>query len=277
MSDDNHNKKNPYPILWELVKCIMLISITIVVAYKILISPISFQVDFPVFLSIVLAFFSVGLSALFYFKATATSNTFYDNTYKFTKDIAELLVRIESGFGEKLRHLDEGYSSMRDRFDSLPGKGVIQETKKDLKKEEEELEVKIKERDKVIEDLFNRAQLQEGEKERFIKKLKEEEDALQNARQEIQILKNRLFQYLDRNSGISDKNIFNYMQSHLIPQLNVDFVKTASSRMLKNRFKEIKNQLPEGFVMALQRFGLTDENGDLTYHGANIIRDMANK
>ena len=39
-------------------------------------------------------------------KATDTSNNFYDNSYKFTKEISEILGRIEAGFGEKLKHID---------------------------------------------------------------------------------------------------------------------------------------------------------------------------
>src|SRR5688500_16234653 len=111
-SDNKFNK----PTLTEVVKAIVIVIFTGVLAYKIIVTPISLAMDFYALLSLLLALFSVGLSALFYFKATDTSNAFYDNTYKFSKDIAELLVRIESGFGERLRHLDEGYTRMQDRF-----------------------------------------------------------------------------------------------------------------------------------------------------------------
>jgi len=99
--------------LLDWVKAISTIVVVGVISYKIYLTPISLTVDFPTLLSLLLALFSVGLAALFYFKATETSNTFYDNTYNFTKDIAQLLIKIESGFGEKLRNLDEGYAAMR--------------------------------------------------------------------------------------------------------------------------------------------------------------------
>jgi len=85
--------------------------------------PLTMTMDTSTLLSLLLALFSVALSALFYFKATDTSNAFYDNTYKFTKEIAELLVKIESGFGEKLRHLDEGYKNTRSFHVSSSVKG----------------------------------------------------------------------------------------------------------------------------------------------------------
>ena len=84
------------------VKSIVILTFTGVISYKIITSQFNFLFDFSSFLSLVMAFFSIGL---FYFKATETSNSFYDNTYKFTQEIAGLLVKIESGFGEKLNHL----------------------------------------------------------------------------------------------------------------------------------------------------------------------------
>ena len=91
------------------VKSIIAIIVTTVLCYKVYETPITLQFDFPAFLSLLLALFSVALAALFYFKATDTSNAFYDNTYKFSQDVAGLLAKIESGFGERLRHLDETY------------------------------------------------------------------------------------------------------------------------------------------------------------------------
>ncbi|SBS32257.1 hypothetical protein MAQ5080_02208 [Marinomonas aquimarina] len=134
MSDD---KKNSKIGLWEWVKAISTLAIVGVFSYKVYLTPINLTVDFPTLLSLLLALFSVALAALFYFKATETSNTFYDNTYNFTKDIAQLLVKIESGFGERLRNLDEGYTSMRDslqHYGSKPNDDV-EETKKKIETE----------------------------------------------------------------------------------------------------------------------------------------------
>lgn len=54
--------------------------------------------------SILLAFFSIALSAAFYFAATNQSNQFYDNVNKFSKDTSELLGRLDEqvkGIGGK--------------------------------------------------------------------------------------------------------------------------------------------------------------------------------
>ena len=116
MSEPERKKTSSNNLPWW-VKSIALLAVTGVFCYKVIQTPINMQFDFPSFLALLLALFSVGLAAMFYFKATDSSNAFYDNTYKYTRDIAELLVRIESGFGEKLRHLDEAYTGMQDRFD----------------------------------------------------------------------------------------------------------------------------------------------------------------
>ena len=66
-------------------------------------------------LAILLAFFSIGLAVFFYFKSSEESSRFYANSYDFTKDMSEMLGRIEAGFGEKLRHIDEGYTHISDK------------------------------------------------------------------------------------------------------------------------------------------------------------------
>ena len=151
------------------VKSVILLSITGVICYKIIITPFNLQFDFSAFLSLVLSIFSVALAAMFYFKATDTSNSFYDNTYKFSQEIAGLLVKIESGFGEKLTHLDDAYKGMRDKLDKIPDRTEIIDTKKELKKEEQEVSKILSEREELITDLAEKANLKNGEKEIFIK------------------------------------------------------------------------------------------------------------
>lgn len=171
------------------------------VAYKLINTPTNITLDFPSLLSLLLALFSVFLSAMFYFKATDTSNAFYDNTYKYTKDIAELLVRIESGFGERLRHLDEGYSNMRDNFDKFH-KTPIQETKDEIKESEDDYKIKLEERDKVIEDLISKSKLHDNEKKKYISLLHNVESNLDQKREELSELRKQLSQLESRNYSI---------------------------------------------------------------------------
>ena len=80
-------------LIWS--KAFSLAIFTSVICYKLVAS--NFTIDAPTLLSFLLALFSIILSALFYF-SYETSNKFYDNSFRYTKQIAELLVGIENKF-----------------------------------------------------------------------------------------------------------------------------------------------------------------------------------
>ncbi len=121
MSNSSHKKDSNPVFAFAWTKDVLLLLFSLALIWRVIFAKIDLQgFSFNDLLSLLLAVFSVALSVAFYFKANETSNQFYDNTYKFTKDISELLGRIESGFGERLRHLDEGYTNMVERFEKLP-------------------------------------------------------------------------------------------------------------------------------------------------------------
>jgi len=266
------------------IKSIVLILFTIVLCYKVTVTPLNLQFDFPAFLSLLLALFSVGLAALFYFKATETSNTFYDNTYKFTQEIANLLVKIESGFGEKLRHLDEAYKGMQERFDKIPTKIKIEDTKEELKQEEKELQKILKEREKLIQELVNKAQMREEEKQRFLRELQEKEESLHNAQKEIAFLRNRLKRAEIFKSKLSNENellsreseMLRFLKSRVIPMLgDSEEVVNMPSSVIKRRFRKIQDEVPFAFIEDLIKYDLLDEKRELTNKGVDIIRKLA--
>jgi hypothetical protein len=260
-------------------KAFALVAATGVLGYKIVVTPFVLTVDFPTLLSLLLAIFSVFLSALFYFKATETSNTFYDNTYKFTQDIAALLVKIESGFGEKLRHLDEGYSSMRDKLDKFPGKYEIEEAKSEIQKEEEGLRQKLEEKDKMIDDLAIKAHLKDEEREKFKNELNNMITELNTAQSEITFLRDRIAKTERQKLSSSDfeidigmKNfIFNNVFKIITPQI---FWKYPSSQ-INRKFKDRLDMLPDGFLADLHKYGMIDESKDLTRKGITIFKGLA--
>ena len=65
-------------------------------------------------LSTLLAFFSIFISILFYFKADGTSRDFYTKSYDIMKDVSIVLGKIEEHFSERLNILSEKIS----HFDS---------------------------------------------------------------------------------------------------------------------------------------------------------------
>jgi len=278
-NEPNQNKNG----LWEWVKAISTLIIVGVVSYKVYMTPIELTVDFPTLLSLLLALFSVALAALFYFKATDTSNTFYDNTYNFTKDIAQLLVKMESGFGERLRNLDEGYSSMRDslqHYNERPSVDV-ENTKQKIESEKVEMEKVVQERNNIIETLIERANLQEEERSTITEELKEKESELAEAQRELSRMNKRLFMErmekklskgmsLDLESGAVD-----FTRSHVVRKLGADRILKTPRSYIQKRFNAMSNELPREYINDLEREGFFEDG--LTTKGYNLLRELAGR
>ncbi|KAF0836228.1 hypothetical protein FNL37_2535 [Methylovorus glucosotrophus] len=267
--------------LWELVKAISTVILVGVTAYKIYSTPTTLTVDFPTLLSLLLALFSVGLAALFYFKATETSNAFYDNTYKFTKDIAELLVKIESGFGERLRNLDEGYSSMRSYLQNIPTKhgDAVEKTKQKLETEQQEIEKVLAERNEIVQQLVERSHLEQEEKEKVLAKLKAKEDELIEAQREVSKLNKRLF--MERMDKKRDRNIRDdtgmdrFTRSNVIEKIGLKKIIEGSPTSIRRHFDELTNNFPHQYIDDLEKHEYFD--GGLTPSGMRYLREIALK
>lgn len=268
-------------LIWGLPRAVVafvVITLTSVIAYRVATVHCAIVFDFPTLLSLLLALFSVALSALFYFKATDTSNAFYDNTYKFTQQIAELLVKIESGFGERLRHLDEAYHGMRDSFDKLPGRMQVSAAKQELVQEQQSVEKLIAERDKIINELASKSQLNTAEKERIISQLQEKDKALGAARAEIAVLSQRLMEaQMHRRHVVEgaelDPELMHFMRQFM-PELGIKDVGNMPPSMITKRFESMIPMLPRSIVSRMQHQGLLSESGALTPEGAIVIRNL---
>lgn len=100
-----------------IVKCVCSLTLTGVIAYRLANAHVHLEdFNFSQLLETVLALFSIGLSATFYFKATETSNNFYDRTYLLTKDLFEILGRMDERFAERLEGIHEDTSDLRREF-----------------------------------------------------------------------------------------------------------------------------------------------------------------
>lgn len=274
MSDNS--KKVEKATLWDWVKAICTLVAVGVICYKIYLTPIELTVDFPTLLSLLLALFSVGLAALFYFKATETSNTFYDNTYNFTKDIAQLLAKIESGFGEKLRNLDEGYSSVRDYLqNSSSSSKDIDETKQKIEGEKQEIEKAIEERNKIVRQLLEQSQLQEEEKEAIAQQLAEKEQELEASQKELSRMNKKLFveRMRKREEREIDSGMEEYTKDFVIRELDPERVVKLPPSRIRRMVDDILNKAPHKYIEDLERHGFFD-NG-INSDGIYFIRRLA--
>lgn len=166
---------------------VLLIALIVVVGIRFSVNGFGFNMEgfsFTDFLSLFLAISSVGLSAAFYFKADESARSFYTHTYRFTKDVSEMLGRIDAGFGEKLRSLDQGYIGLSQKFDSFrfsPVKGAG-----DLDKAEESKAEIEAQRDDIMRDLVRKVDIAEDEKREMLLNLNKLTAELEKARSESQ-------------------------------------------------------------------------------------------
>lgn len=287
MKDDSVNNKNSqsskvgYTLL-DWFKFITGLLFVGVIAFKLALSDLSFdfsKFDFSSLLALILSLFAIGLSVAFYFKATDTSNLFYDNTYKFTKEISEILGRIEAGFGERLRHLDEGYSGLITKFDNGFQEQNIKETKEEIEKEKEKLEHEIRERNEILNTLIENAQLEKDEKEKIRQQLKEKEIEISKQNREINFLRNRLSSE-NENEGIYDirqlpqpvlNSLTKYAKRH-----GLEFLKRPSSVISQHYKMDIKD-LREIEVKYLLKYSIINEDGTFTLYGIRLLKHLAEK
>lgn len=276
------SSKATFPI-WDWVKAGCTLALTIVLCIKIYSVPTTITIDFPTLLSLLLALFSVGLSALFYFKATDTSNTFYDNTYKFTKDIAELLVKIESGFGERLRNLDEGYSSMRNYLQGSVHRPIddVEKTKEKLETAQQEIEKVRAERDEIIKKVLEQSQLQQAEKDQIATQLLSKEQELAHSQEEIAKLNRKLTveRVLRRKNSDTEVNFDSpfagFTFDRVIQEIGLGLVIEAPIGYLRERFNGMASKLPRGYIKDLERRGYFDSG--LTVEGVEFMKKLAEK
>lgn len=253
-SKEQREQRPLFAFIWT--KDVILLALSIVIIWRIALANISLNsFSFNDLLSLLLAVFSVALSVAFYFKANETSNQFYHNTYEFTKDISELLGRIESGFGERLRHIEEGTSTMNDKIGKLPG--YTGPTVQQVQIEEGEVKrLKLK-LNQLIVDFANQAHIAENEKNELIKKLSETSEELATA-------KNTLMN-MEKSSNGQDEELENRRK---IPPLWM--VLRHVSRLMRKSSEVDPN---DGFI-STEAVNASFENIKGGLH-VTVLRDMA--
>ena len=282
-NENSENLKYQIKNRESIAKIIIGIILFALIAYKIAISNINFDFsnfNFSDLLSLTLAIFAIALSVAFYFKATDTSNKFYDNTFKFTKDISEILGRIEAGFGERLKHLDEGYTGLRDKFDG--GIQVSAEEVESTKKELEEEKVKLKkertEKNEILSSLMQKAKLSAKEKEQVLEKLENKEKEISHLSKELHFLKRELKR--DENELRNQyPSVISKMLATFIKRENIDtsIILDAPNGYIRRKFKFNKENHPRSFYDRFAEFGIIENGEYFTSKGIELLKNIAKK
>jgi hypothetical protein len=268
-NDEQRSRQIPSHPRVALVRDILVIALVILVAWKLLNANLILNLSgfsFNDLLALLLALFSVWLSVAFYLKASETSNEFYNNTYKFTKDISELLGRIEEGFGERLRHLDEGYEGIRDRVERWQDY-VSSPTSSDIQHEKDEIrQIEQKQQD-IIDQLAARAQIAESERERIKHELNTANQDLAKARMafaELSSSENRQTEAYSRaRSANAGFRALKYIAHKISESDPIVGVQEVSLEEVARRFNSAKPAIAERALEDLRQIGWMDEDGTL--------------
>lgn len=240
----------------------------LVLAYRFFISDfsgIAFEFSFTDFLSLLMAMFAILMSALFYFKAEETSNKFYDNTYRFMKDTSEVLGRVEASFGERLKHLDEGYSRMRDQFDrAYP----TDDRAESVKSQKAQIEREEEKRLEIINELFEKSRMDEAEKSVLRERLGATELELSEARQKLAELTTE-----ERHSPViaSVSAMRSYIKDELTRRNPIQVLRRMTDEELEREFDNIHPELVSPFLMDMEAHGFMS-NRKLTTIGKRFLR-----
>ena len=248
-------KKGFLNLIWVRDALIILILLTI--ALKIALT--DFKVDLTGFsftdlLALLMALFSILLSALFYFKSSDDSTKFHNNTYIFTKEISELLGRIEAGFGEKLSNLQENYAGLSGRFDRLP----LNPAELRIVNDQQDVVAKIEEeKKKLLEDFANKFQIAEDEKNEFLAKLEQTTSELENAKNQLANLQAPLN---DPNNHDPARGIARLINMHVgkVP------LKELSFPGIQRYFNGIYPLMKDSVVKELKSSGHLSKDGELS-------------
>lgn len=284
MDDGDYERSKKWYIEFKGLIVFSIVFLLFSLSIKFLIAPVLLA-DSPMtvsdVLSIFVSFFAIAMSFAFYFQASQTSNSFYDNTYKFTKDVSETLGRMEGVFGEKLTHLDSNYTRIDQKmervFDPESARQEIIESKS------EAVDSAAK-KDDLIRKLTERANMQESEKNEFFNKIREAEESLINSREKIAFLESELArrEAMVRETGvrdgrfrkISDIQMKFHARRALLPLMGGDrIIKNASYREIIEGFSKIIDDISPEFLSDLRELGYLNGN-QLSKSGVEWIRNL---
>ena len=186
--------------------------------------------SFDSILSTLLAFFSIFISIFFYFKADETSTNFYKSSYDIMKDVSVTLGKIEERFGEKLNSLNDKVSHLDN---------ISTEKSEEIKEQKDD-------KDKIINELMDKAHLDEEEKKRYRQQLEDSE-------RQIEILKRE--QFIARREA--DRLRFKMESGELQDRWE------PNNKVLMSLLNGDKSNLSIATMRRLIRLGYLDDDGNV--------------
>lgn len=230
---DSERSKNIIKIIITGVILIIVTGFCLVTISKYYSNNLVITMSAETVVSILLAFFSIGISVAFYFKANDTSTRFYNSSYEFMKEQSILLGRIEERFGERLGNVQSILQNM------LP----ITQQKEDT----ERLVKEITEYKDIFDKLISESGLPPNEKKRIEDQINQKEQIIINIQKEKEDALNEINKYLDEINN-DYQNDYNNKWSGFYNDINHRY-----HGKYINKMYDIAKQIPKKAVNMIER------------------------
>lgn len=251
---DKLDKVNGKKTIKDIIKIICVVALSVItIIFVVLICTIFYNRDVSVesILSVLLAFFSISIAIVFYFKADDTSSKFYNSSYEFMKDQSNVLGRIEARFGEKFENLIS-------RFDHLESKKTTTEEQMDTKQDEI-----IKTLNDAIDQLSQDNAITKEELQSY-------KDELEKKNNEYQKLRRKL-----NNIQHESDNLRHYLKPNGFENNLYEFISSLTPREINYVLKTDRLQKSNRAYQLAIRYGLCDNDGiidqEVKYALLNLI------
>ncbi|QVN08317.1 hypothetical protein JYG35_06505 [Pseudomonas rhodesiae] len=273
MSETNENNEKKRSVTGFLtlanVRDLAVVALIIVVGVRF--ATADFNIDLKDFsftdlVSLFLAVSSVALSALFYFKADESSRTFYTHTYKFTKEVSEMLGRIDSGFGEKLTNIGQGYNDLSQKFDRFSFDPVAAASRvENSEAKKAEIEEQEARRQDIIEELMQRASVAGEERDQLLERLSSLSRELEQSKAELAEQRRELGDEVD-------PGFRGYLGEFVLKHFPKDTV-NGRPLFIRRQFQKVIDDPAFGnsAIRYMRRYGLMDDD-KLTDKGVDFVR-----
>ena len=255
---------------WKNFRDVSLGLLMLVIATRIAFSSTTIDLsgfNFTDLLSLILAISAIGLSAAFYFKADESSRGFYNNSYQFTKEVSEILGRIEAGFGQQLAHINEGYAGLNRKIDNMPyNPDALREQMEAKKAEIAEQEAKFAD---VIEDLMRRAKMDDAERKELGAKLDRLQKEADQSKAQLSSISNVDADTPDESVHAGMNSLGAYMAGRF------KSLRHAPDHVIQDRVEKLIDLkvIPDVYLNLLRSFNMIDGNR-FTERGLSYVRSV---
>lgn len=188
--DENYRtaRTRPNPLWERKAKWALLGAFALTVCYKLWLTPTYFSFGFAEALSLAISVFAVWLSLQFYFRTGELNAQANDRIYLFMKDAALVLGRIDAALGRRPE-----FSGAEPYRPGAFAADILAARQEELERARVEQATVTADKDKIILDLLNRANLRGNEAQKYFNLLAGKEQLLHELTRRQSLLEQQIF------------------------------------------------------------------------------------